>query len=252
VVVIDNGSSDDTAAVARRFESRLPNFSLLRTPNPGYQARALNYGMSQSKGEALIFLDSDDVVGPDYLLHVAKALVDAPFVGARVDIHLLNPPEVQERRRPLQQERIDSFCDYLPAVIGAAMGGRREPLERVGGFDETLPTQHDLDISWRLAAAGYPATLVREATLHYRYRTGARAIFQQEHGYGMGEVVLYRKFRSQGMRRRTVPRVVVAYARMLIALLGLPQAGGASRFATMLGMNLGRLQGSIRHRTFYL
>jgi GT2 family glycosyltransferase len=78
------------------------------------------------------------------------------------------------------------------------MAARRQPLIEVGGFDEELPTQHDLDISWRLAAAGYPATFVPEAVLHYRYRGGVRAVFDQEYGYGEGEVALYRKHRRVG------------------------------------------------------
>lgn len=184
---------------------------------------------------------------------MGRALATAPFVGGRMDIERLNPPQVRGRRMPPQTHRIDVFGGgFRPAVIGVSMGARREPLEKVGGFDESLPTQHDLDISWRLAKAGFDATFVPGAVLHYRYRLGPKEVFQQERGYGIGEVVLYRKFRSAGMLPRSAPKVAISIVRLLIALIRLPTPSGAARLATHLGMMVGRIEGSIKYRTPYL
>jgi cellulose synthase/poly-beta-1,6-N-acetylglucosamine synthase-like glycosyltransferase len=252
VVVVDNGSSDATGDVARAMADRLPNLRVLRPEDPGYQARGVNHGIEHAKGEVFVFLDADDVVGPDYLLHMGRALATNPFAGAKVDVTLLNPPEVRARRDLLQAERIDVFCGFRPAVIGAAMGARRDAVEAVGGMDPALPTQHDLDVSWRLVAAGLPAVFVPDAVLHYRYRTGAREIFRQERGYGEGEVVLFRKFRADGMPRRGLLRVAAAYLRLVMVVPGLRSQAGRARAATAAGLLVGRLEGSLRHRALYL
>jgi len=252
LVVVDNGSKDGTSQVARQFAGRVPHFQLLQPPDPGYQARGLNYGIQHSTGEYLIFLDSDDLAAPGYLEQMAKALDDAPFVGGAMDVERLNPPWLLARRRILQIDRIDLFCAYLPAVIGASMSARREAVEAVGGFDEDLPTQHDLDISWRLFRAGYPATFVPGAVLHYRYRDTLRDTFEQEVGYGEGEVALYRKFRSQGLKRRGPLHVLVDYGRILRALGDIRTQDGKARLLTLVGANYGRIKGSIRFQTLYL
>jgi glycosyltransferase involved in cell wall biosynthesis len=252
LVVVDNGSTDATVAVAQRFAGRIENFRLLRPPDPGYQARGLNHGIANSQGEYLVFLDSDDLAAPGYLEQLAKALDDAPFAGGAMDVERLNPPWLLARRRILQLDRIDVFCGYLPAVIGASMAARREAIEAVGGFDERLPTQHDLDISWRLYHAGYPPAFVPGALLHYRYRDRLKAVFDQERGYGEGEVALYRKFRGLGLRRRGVVRALIDYGRTVRAIGGIRSARGRARLLTLLGANLGRIEGSIRFRTLYL
>ena len=252
LVVVDNGSRDATSAVARRFADRVEHFSLLVPPKPGFQAAGLNHGIEHSKGDYLVFLDSDDLVAPGYLTHMVKAMDDSPFVGGAMDVERLNPPWLVARRRTLQGDRIDLFCSYLPAVIGASMSARREAVEAVGGFDEALPTQHDLDISWRLHREGVKATFVPDAVLHYRYRDSLKAIFEQEVGYGEGEVALYRKFRGDGLKRRDVPHILVDWARTLLALRGLRSLEGRARLLTLLGANLGRIKGSVKFRTLFL
>jgi len=252
LVVVDNGSTDRTAEVARTFAGRIPNLRVIRPPVPGHQGHGVNHGIEHSTGEAIVFLDSDDVIGTDYLLHMGRAMTTHGFVGARVDIDLLNPPAVRARRRMLQSTGIDTYSRFRPAAIGAAMGARRDALEAVGRMDEDLPTQLDIDVSWRMAAKGYPTVFVPAAVLHYRYRTTPKDIFKQERGYGVGSVALYRKFRPEGMPGRSILQIGADLARLLVGLRELRTEGGRARIATMAGQIVGRLEGSIKYRTRYL
>lgn len=251
VVVVDNASTDNTVEIAHRFDGKLPNYRVLRVPNPGYQPAGLNHGVEQTTGEVIVFLDSDDVIGQGYLERMGEALTSAPFVGAKLDIELLNSPENRRRRPPLQQVHIDTL-GWRPAVIGATMGARRETINVVGGFDESLPAQHDLDISYRLAGLGIDAIFVPEAVLHYRYRATPRELFGQERSYGAGEVALYRKFRESGMPRRPVRQVVGSFVQLVAAIPGARRPGGRARLATVAGNTFGRLEGSLHYRRLYL
>lgn len=131
------------------------------------------------------------------------------------------------------------------------MGSTRAAMELVGGWDASLPTQHDLDVCWRLHRAGVRAEFVPEAVLHYRYREGASQVWHQELGYGEGEVALYRRHRAHGMPRRGPAQVLVSCARVLLAVLTAWRPGGRERVATQVGHQVGRVRGSLRYRTLF-
>jgi glycosyltransferase involved in cell wall biosynthesis len=249
VVVVDNASTDDTVGVAEAFTGRLPRLRIVRVEQPGHQGSGLNHGIAASEGEAVVFMDGDDLAAPDYLLHMGRALASAAFVGGRLDLERLNPPSVRSRRRPIQHDHVEVFSGYLPGVVGASMGVRRAALADVDGFDVSLPTQCDVDISWRLVGVGHVPVFVPDAVLHYRYRRAAREIFSQEYGYGLGEALLHRKYAGRGLQRRPLTQVGASYARLLAACLLVRRPGGRQRLATQAGMVLGRLVGSLRTRT---
>src|SRR5205085_2446307 len=64
VVMVDDGSTDGSAAIAEAFAARDPRFKLMTRPNGGLSA-ARNTGLEAATGEFLAFVDSDDVVAPD-------------------------------------------------------------------------------------------------------------------------------------------------------------------------------------------
>jgi glycosyltransferase involved in cell wall biosynthesis len=252
VVLVSGGSTDRTVEIAESFTDQIPNLTILASDIPAIPAVAQNRGVRASSGEVVVFLDADDMVGADYLQSMGKALSAQPLVGATMDISRLNPPTDVRRRRPLQTDLIESFCNYRPAVIGATMGVQRSAFDQVGGFDETLPTQQDLDLSWRLYDAGYSPVPVPAAVLHYRYRSKFGEIFRQHYKYGWGEVQLYRKHRAHGMPGRTIRQVLGGYYRLLTALPGLASNAGRQQVATIAGMLSGRLSGSLKLRLLYL
>lgn len=251
-IIVSGGSTDRTVPIARSYRDRLPHLQVVALDTPAIPSRAQNIGIGRSSGDVLVFLDSDDVTAPGYLAALGQALLEHPVVGARVAANQINAADTQNWRRPLQTDHIETFFNFWPGVIGAAMAARRDPVIAVDGFDEALATQQDIDLSWRLLAAGYPATHVPDAVLHYRYRADNRQIFRQHVGYGIGEAQLFKKYRAAGMPRRGPIRFAASLARLGGALLNPDRVAGRSRAAAISGLLAGRLRGSIQHKTLYL
>jgi glycosyltransferase involved in cell wall biosynthesis len=77
VLVVDDGSTDDTAERVKKYGSRIEYFV---KPNGG-QASALNFGFARARGEIVALLDADDLFAPSKLAHVAQAFQEHPGVG---------------------------------------------------------------------------------------------------------------------------------------------------------------------------
>jgi glycosyltransferase involved in cell wall biosynthesis len=257
LIVADNGATPATLAVAAEFRAAVPSLRVVDARRRPGQAYAVNAAARVARGDDLVLLDSDDVVAPDYLRLVRGALRDHAFVGARLDSDALNPQWLRSRRRPMQADGLEVLLDAgRPAVIGAAMAMRREAFVAVGGFDETMDTQIDLDLSWRLQAAGHAPAFVPEAVVQYRYRQELASLWRQERAYGAGEARLYAKHRrgagSAGLPRRRLRRTLRGWADVAAALPAAVTRSGRARLVTVAGAAAGRLVGSIRHRTLYL
>ncbi len=171
VVVVDDGSTDDTAEVARRWLGD-PRVRYVAQANSG-QAKAKNLGVRQARGEFVAFLDADD------LWHPAKLERQLPLfenpqvqvvysrawyideIGARIDFQPLG--EYLQPRRGFVADLLlfDNFIPFSSSVL------RRSAFERVGGFDESLAMAIDWDLWLRLSLDG-AFEYVDEALIAYR------------------------------------------------------------------------------------
>jgi GT2 family glycosyltransferase len=136
------------------------------------------------------------------------------------------------------------------------MAVRRAAFVAVGGFDESMDTQIDLDLSWRLQAAGHTPAFVRDAVVQYRYRQQLTSLWRQEHAYGVGEARLYAKHRggtgTAQLPRRRLRRTLRGWADVAVAVPAAVTRSGRARLVTAAGRASGRLVGSIRPPHAYL
>lgn len=252
VIVVDDGSTDGTPTLARSYADRLPDLRVLLSDPPHHsQAAALNSGARAARGRSILMLDGDDEVAPGYLRAMAAALDEHEVVGARLDDKALNPAWARVRT-PMQVHELTILNDYLPVVVGAALGIRRDVLLEVGGFDESGGPLNDMDLSWRLQHAGYRPVLVPDAVLRYRYRTGLRETVRQKRNGAIGDVYLARTYRAHGAPRRGVRTTLGGWRQVLTAILTVHDRRSAMLAADLLGGALGRIQGSWRYRYLYL
>ena len=80
ILIIDDGSTDQTLPVLRQIAARYPNIVLLTKPNGGVST-ARNLGLEKASGEYLIFVDADDILAPDcYVRAVEKIALEKPDI----------------------------------------------------------------------------------------------------------------------------------------------------------------------------
>lgn len=250
VVVADNGSTDGTLDAIRGYMDRM-NMAMVDASARRGQAFARNAGARRATGAKLIFVDHDDVVAPGYLAAMSAALDNAALVAARMDYDRLNNPEVRAARA-------SSISDGLrpglfPWAYACSLGARRTEFMAVAGFDEALPCAEDVDLCWRLQRdLGAHLSPAGGAVLHYRLKTGWRALFRQGLLYGKGAAALYRRWAAYGMPRRNVVAAARSWASILLRLLRDRDPGRPGEAWYLLGNRLGCLSGSLRERVFFL
>jgi glycosyltransferase involved in cell wall biosynthesis len=175
-VVVDGGSTDETAAIVARF----PRARLIELPDSS-QTRAMEYGAAIARGEFLVFLNADDMLAPGALASLLAAIGDADVVYGRAD-HIDERGSVIE---PYPTRAFDAIALTERCFIcQAATMIRRSSFERAGGFTASLNYAMDYDLWLRMvpwARFVYVESLIGEARLHREAKTVARrtAIFHE-------------------------------------------------------------------------
>jgi len=155
VIAVDDGSTDDAAAI---IEREFPGVRLVRTPNRG-ASRARNIGTELATGEFIQYLDADDLLLPGKIAIQLEALERSGADVAYGDWQGLaltedgefHPAEITARRMERSPE-IELFADFWcpPAVYLF----RRRIVERVGGWNESLPVIQDARFALDCALCG--------------------------------------------------------------------------------------------------
>ncbi|MFH5804409.1 glycosyltransferase family 2 protein [Alienimonas sp. DA493] len=168
LIVVDDGSGDDTPAVVRDWLARRPNDpasgwtgTLVEQPNAGAPA-ARNRGFRESSGELVQFFDSDDLMHPEKLARQCAALAAAPvaeaclcYAGAFKDFPDWSVPP-SSGLRPWTAGEVVRGRSLVPSCVLL----RRSAVDRVGPWDETLVKFQDWDYFVRLVLAGTTAVRV--------------------------------------------------------------------------------------------
>ncbi len=251
VIFADNGSTDHSVDIVRRYFDRLPNLRIIDASARRGGPYALNAGAEAAAGKALIFCDADDEVGQGYVAAMGKALAKYDFVACRFDIEKLNPPWLQRARGATQIDGLQViwYPPYLPHAAGCTLGVKRSLHKAIGGFDESLPSLHDTDFCFRLQLAGVKLHFVPNAVVHYRYRNTLSGIYRQSRAYAEYNVRLSKRYQSSGDRiSQPWKGYMDDWKRLLQHLTWMRRKEGRGRVMWLLGRQVGRLKGITKCR----
>lgn len=151
IIVVDDGSTDGTAAVIDRYAEQV---RFLRQPNAG-TAAARNLGLNAANGEFIAFLDADDLWHPEKLERQTARFQTRPELDYCV-AHVQNfwVPELIEEERRFRDHRISKA---LPGYSTGTLLVRRALFDTVGQFNPAI--KHADDTEWFLRASEHGAAM---------------------------------------------------------------------------------------------
>ncbi|HEY2584989.1 MAG TPA: glycosyltransferase [Tepidisphaeraceae bacterium] len=170
-LIIDDGSTDDTAEIVNRYAAADDRIRVLKRSNGGVGA-ALNAGLAEARGELVARMDSDDVCLPERFARQVEFLRETPdcvLVGCRV--LLIDPdgePLFEMTDIPTAHAEIDEkLLQVRWSIVHPTVMMRRDVVRRLGGYDNELVPVEDHDLFLRLAEVGRLANLP-QVLLRYR------------------------------------------------------------------------------------
>jgi glycosyltransferase involved in cell wall biosynthesis len=198
LIVVDDGATDESAAIAQEKAAGDPRIHVVRQKNRGLSA-ARNTALRLSAGDVIAILDSDDLWAPDYL-EAQMAILDA---HPEVDIVTSNAFLLGSRlhgqpARPCPDNRplpdLTSILQDETAVFIMSVF-RRRVYETIGGFDESMRSNEDYDYWLRAAAAGFRFARNDKPLGQYRRRDDSLSASELRMLHGILRV--YAKLRPQ-------------------------------------------------------
>lgn len=207
VIVVDNGSTDQTVAIARKLGAQTfiqPDLTI---------SGLRNYGSAAAKGTVLVFLDADCTVKHQWLTEAARYLEasDVACFGA--------PPGVPDaatwvqktwfsvRKRSHQVETVDwleSMNMFIP----------RQRFDQVQGFNEDLVTCEDYDLSVRLQPLGRIVSDARIVAIHHGEAADIKQFFRKEYWRSTSNVA---RFKNRDFTLRELPSILIPPVYCLLA-----------------------------------
>lgn len=221
IVVVDDGSTDATAAAVRAWIARHPEHSarLARQPNAG-QSAARNHGARLARGAVLLFTDADCVPAPGWVaafaavfgqtLRATSLPPDAAmgrYVGSQPSpAARFAQLEFEERyalmaRRAAQGQPLGFAATYSCAY-------RRDRFLALGGFDETLSNNEDVELAYRLARAGGRIVFVPGAAVAHAHDATWQEYAATKRGRAFWRTVVYRRFPGRAVQDGYTPQVL--------------------------------------------
>ena len=218
VIVLDDGSSDDTSGEVERHFGSDPRVRLMRFPNGG-KALALNRGLDQVKGDIVVALDADTQFAPATIARLARWFAD-PRVGAVAGNALVgNRGNIITRWQALEyvtaqnlERRALAALGAVTVVPGAVGAWRRSALEQLGGYpSDTLA--EDQDLTMAVQAVGWRVEFDPDARAYTEAPQTVDGLLKQRFRWSFGTLQCLWKHRESTFNTR----------RPILGFVALPQ-----------------------------
>ncbi len=223
-IVVDDGSTDDTAAVARAAGVRV-----ISQPNRG-PASARNAGIAAATGEVILFTDADCEPLPDWIAQMVAPLADPTIAGVKGSYRTRQRETAARLAQCEFEERYDRLARYptIDFVDSYAAAFRAEVLRQAGGFDPAFPyaNNEDVELSYRLDRLGHRFVFNRQAVVYHRHVSGWRAYLRLKIRRGYWRIMALKMHPNKALRDTYTPQLLKLQVLLVYALIAALLATG--------------------------
>jgi len=222
IIVVDDGSSDDTAKIASSM-----GIKVLVQPNQG-PAVARNLGAEEARGELVLFTDSDCEPQGDWIACMVEPFTDPEIVGTK-GFYKTRQKEIIAR---FAQIEYDVKCDmlkknrYIDFVDTYSAAYRRDVFLEVGGFDAiyTTASGEDSELSYKLSLIGYKMVPVPNAFVFHQHPNTLFKYLKKKYRNAYWRIVTWSKYPQKIAKDSHTPNSykfqVLISPLILLALIG--------------------------------
>jgi glycosyltransferase involved in cell wall biosynthesis len=207
ILVVDDGSTDNTASMVSRYSS----VRLISQLNAG-PAAARNRGAIEAQGTILLFTDDDCVPMPDWLEAMLGPFKDPTVVGAK-GVYRTHQKSLAARFVQIEYEdkyRLMSGLPSIDFVDTYSAGFRRDRFLDMSGYDTSFPVAcaEDIELSYRMSARGWKMTFVPEAIVYHTHPDTFLRYLKKKYKFAFWRVLAVRKNPSKGVRDSHTPQIM--------------------------------------------
>jgi GT2 family glycosyltransferase len=207
ILVIDDGSTDDTAQVVGQY----PGVRLITQANAG-PAAARNHGAQEANGAIILFTDDDCVPTQNWLEAMLEPFGDPEVVGAKGAYRTHQKRlaarfvqiEYEDRYRLMANLSSIDFVDTYSAAF------RRDRFLEIGGYDTSFPVAcaEDIELSYRMSARGWKMKFVPSAVVYHTHPDTFWRYLKKKYKFAFWRVLAVRKNPSKGVKDSHTPQIM--------------------------------------------
>lgn len=205
--MVDDGSTDDTTAVVRRY----PSVHLCTQPNAG-PANARNRGAAEAQGDIVLFTDDDCVPTPDWVEAMLEPFSDPEVVGAK-GAYRTRQRSLTARFVQIEYEdryRRMSLFPYIDFVDTYSAAFRHEYFLAIGGYDTSFPLAcaEDAELSYRMSARGWKMKFVPQAIVYHTHPDTMARYLKKKYKFAFWRVLAVRKNPAKAVKDSHTPQLM--------------------------------------------
>ena len=215
VLVVNDGSCDDTAQVVQRY----PAVRLINQTNAG-PAAARNRGAKEACGAIMLFTDDDCVPMAQWLDEMLEPFTDPEVVGVK-GVYRTHQKELVARFVQIEYEdryRLMNGLSSIDFIDTYSAGFRRDRFLEIGGYDTSFPVAcaEDVELSYRMSGRGWKMRFAPKAIVYHTHPASLSRYLQKKYKFAFWRVLAVRKNPAKAAKDSHTPQL------MKVQLLFLP------------------------------